>query len=151
MIFSRGRRVNNKAEKKMLARHFAPLQIPALRAITSQGYEPIHWYTSTPTPSSPSTRVQSGALPAGPQSITQQQAPRSCMGSYICFCLAQRLKPLPLLLPKAKGRAMKETERHLLQPPEAMPLTQFKAKVRGQWARGGNQKSLKAASRVRNL
>lgn len=45
-----------------------------------------------------STRVRSGALPAGSQSITA----RSCMGpaeetEYICFCLALRLKPLPSL------------------------------------------------------
>lgn len=45
-----------------------------------------------------STRVRSGALPAGSQSITAS----SCTGpaeetEYICFCLALRLKPLPSL------------------------------------------------------
>lgn len=89
-----------KQTKKMLARHFAHLQIPALRAITSQGYSlssdthsplalyplllPLH--VSNPEP-----------FPQG-FSITQQQASHStglAKTVYICFCLSLWLRPLP--------------------------------------------------------
>lgn len=76
-----------------------------------QAYPVIHIYTTPPT-------FSSSILPLFPCPIRgpsrrgseQQQAPRSCTASYICFCPAQR-PSLSLLFPKAEGRATKEIRR----------------------------------------
>lgn len=73
---------------------------------------------------------------------------------HICFCLAQGPKPLPPL-PYSKGKSKEGDTKtlycQLIQPPQGMPDTEFKAKVGAWWAGGGSQKSVKMASRARNL
>lgn len=126
----------------MLARHFAHLQIPALRAITSQGYSPssdIHSPLALSSPP-PSTCVQPRALPAGPQhhtaaSSTQHRTGKDCVHLLLPITVAQT----------SLSSSLKQRE-EWWRSPEAMLLTQFKAKVGGWGAGDGNEKSVTTTS-----
>jgi len=135
-FFSRGRRVNNKADKKDVGKAFCTFANPSTASNHKSGLQPVLWYTFPPCSISsppPSTRVQPRALPAGFQhhtaaSITQHRTGKDCVHLLLPITVAQT----------SPSSSLKHREEWWRRS-EAMLLTQFKAKVGGWGARDRNQ------------
>lgn len=112
MIFSRERRVNNKADKKDVGKAFCTFANPSTESNHKSGLQPILWYTF------PSCSVLSSSLYMCPTQGPSRRASASHSSKQHTAQDWQRLcafasayhcgSDLSLLLPKAKGRMMKE-------------------------------------------